>query len=102
MFISDGLHAGEDVPALLKQAPCNAVHYTGAIGAHPAMSEIIAREVVGLGCINGPITRNALGFGSLFFILAIGKKLRQGPYVGDGNMVPVGAHADGAQSRQGT
>jgi len=50
MFISDGLHAGEDVPALLKQAPCNAVHYTGAVGAHPAMSEIIAREVVGLGC----------------------------------------------------
>lgn len=46
MFISDGLHAGEDVPALLKQAPCHRIHYTGAIGGHPALSDMIAREVI--------------------------------------------------------
>lgn len=45
MFISDGLHAGEDTPALLRQAPTDRVHYTGAIGAHPALSDLIARQL---------------------------------------------------------
>ncbi len=42
MFISDGLHAAEDVPEAMRRAVHVPAFYTGAIGAHPAVSKIVA------------------------------------------------------------
>ena len=45
MFVSGGLHAGEDVPEAVKQAVHVPVFYTGAIGEHPAMSDIVLEQI---------------------------------------------------------
>ncbi|MGI9416135.1 MAG: CbiX/SirB N-terminal domain-containing protein, partial [Hyphomicrobiales bacterium] len=46
MFVSDGLHAGEDVPLILEAATGGPIPYSGAIGAHAGISEIVAAEVL--------------------------------------------------------
>lgn len=45
MFMSGGLHAGEDVPRAMRRAARVPAYYTGAIGAHWSVSDIVACEV---------------------------------------------------------
>lgn len=45
MFASDGLHAGEDLPEAMEQSLRAPAYYTGAIGAHPKISDIVAHAV---------------------------------------------------------
>ncbi len=47
MFASDGLHAGEDLPVAVQQFAGFPVCYTGAIGAHPQVSDIVAGAISG-------------------------------------------------------
>ena len=45
MFASEGLHAGEDLPAAMEHAQGVQAYYTGAIGAHPKVGEIVAGAI---------------------------------------------------------
>lgn len=46
MFISDGLHAGEDVPEAIQRLAQMPAHYTGAIGTGTGISDIVAWELM--------------------------------------------------------
>lgn len=43
-FVSDGLHAYDDVPAAISETGAKAA-YTGAIGTHPAIADLILEEL---------------------------------------------------------
>ena len=44
LFASDGLHAYDDVPAAIEETGANAV-YTGAIGTHPEIVDLVLAEL---------------------------------------------------------
>jgi sirohydrochlorin ferrochelatase len=43
-FAGDGMHAHEDVPVAIEETGANAV-YTGPIGTHPAISDLICKSI---------------------------------------------------------
>ncbi len=45
LFAAGGLHAGEDVPALIARWARVPVHYLGAIGEDPAISDLVLAQV---------------------------------------------------------
>lgn len=49
MFVSDGLHAGEDIPRAIERSAKLPVAYTGALGAHPGICRIILEALAARG-----------------------------------------------------